>query len=172
MAEFANAIGLLTLTVGANFTGDLFGCGIKKELVTNPLAKHGMAYLLLLFFVILTNKDSFLKGSEDNAWITFDLLYKTIIAYIGFIAFTKCPFNISVMVIVILLFVLFMEIEKGNKDDKTKDSIEVYKKYAVGLGVGLLVYGVYQYYNKQVIDHAQDFTWYKFALGTTKCSFK
>lgn len=172
MSEFANAIGLLTLTIGANFTGDLFGCGVKKELTNNPIAKHGMAFLLLLFFVVLTNKDAFLKDATENSWITLNLMSKTLIAYIGFIAFTKCTFDVSIIVIVILLFVLFMDIEKSNKDQKTKEQIDTYKYYAMLTGLGVLAYGVIMYYNKQVTEHGADFTWYRFLLGTTKCSWE
>lgn len=172
MSEFANAIGLLTLTIGANFTGDLFGCGVKKQLTDSPIAKHSMAFLLLLFFVVLTNKDAFLKDAAENSWITMGLLSKTLIAYLGFVAFTKCTFDISVVVIGILLFVLFMDIEKNNKDEKVKADINRYKYYAMLAGLGALSYGLLSNYYKQSTEHAADFTLYKFFLGTTKCAWE
>lgn len=172
MSEFANAVGLLTLTIGANFTGDLFGCGVKKQLTNNPIVKHFMAFLLLLFFIVLTNKDAFLKNATENSWITLDLLYKTLLVYLGFIAFTKCTFGISVLVIVVLIFILFMDIEKNNKDDKTKAEIDKYKHIAMTIGLGALAYGVFAYYQKQSSEHGSDFTLYKFFLGTTKCSWE
>jgi hypothetical protein len=172
MSEFANAVGLLTLTIGANFTGDLFGCGVKQQLTNNPIVKHCMAFLLLLFFIVLTNKDAFLKNATANSWVTMNLLSSTLLVYLGFIAFTKCTFEISILVIAVLIFILFMDIEKNNKDDKIKADIDNYKYIAMTIGLGALAYGVFSYYQKQSLEHGNDFTLYKFFLGTTKCAWE
>jgi uncharacterized membrane protein len=173
MAEFVNATGILALTIGANFTGDLFGCGIKRELTENPLVKHFVAYLLLLFFVVLTNKDSFINGQADNSWVTLKLLFNTFLVYLLFIAFTKCTFGISVFVIAVLLFIMMMNIEEGNKTDpKIKADIADYKYYAIVAGIGAVVYGLISNASKQMQDHGADFTWYKFFLGTTRCAWE
>ena len=166
--NFANSIGLLTLTISANFTGDLFGCSIRKQL-NNLLVKHATAFLLLLFFIVLTNKDEFTKNVEYNKLLTPTLLYNTFLLYMGFIAFTKCTFEISVFIIAILLFILFIEIEKSNKDDTVKKEMDKYKKYAIILMIGALITGIVLYYKKQKLDH-NDFSIYKFLLGSTKCS--
>lgn len=172
MSEFVNAVGLLGLTIGANFTGDLFGCGIKKELTENPIVKHGMAYLLLLFFVVLTNKDAFVGDAKDGQWVTLDLLKNTLLVYAAFLAFTKCTFNTSVLIVVVLLFIMLLNIEKSNKDDDTKDKIADYKHYAMIVGVGALVYGLFSNLMKQYNDHREDFSLYKFFIGTTKCDWE
>jgi len=172
MSEYANALGLLALTIGANFTGDLFGCGFKKELTNDPLAKHGMAYLLLLFFVVLTNKDQFMKGVADNQWVTFELLFKALLMYGGFIAFTKCTYGISILVLLILLFIMFMNIEESNKSEETRANISQYKYYATVIAVVAVTYGLFSNMSKQYNDHYEDFSLYKFFLGTTKCDWQ
>lgn len=172
MSTFLNGLGIFGLTIACNFTGDLFNCGIKKELTNNPLAKHTVGFMLLLFFVVLTSKDDYLEGLKPDDWIYTKLLKNTAMLYVLFILFTKTTFMISIILILIVVFVMFMNLEKPNKSKKTKDQIEQWQKLAGYLGLILLLYGVFENYQKQRKDHYDEFSLYKFFIGTTKCAWE
>jgi hypothetical protein len=66
------------MTVSANFTGNLFSCDIQRMFTNNLYAKHIICFSLLLFFVILTNKDSYIKDKEIGQWIVPSMLFDTL----------------------------------------------------------------------------------------------
>lgn len=168
MSAYANGLGLLMLTISANFTGDLFGCGFRRAL-ENPMAKHAVAFLLLLFFVVFTSKDQYLKPGT-NEIVTLDLLKNTAFIYAAFIVISKTEFSITLPILAILGFIMLMNLEKENKNHETQEKIQKYMNIAIYAGVILAVIGFVSYYNRQRQDHANNFDMYKFLLGSTKCS--
>ena len=167
-AAYANSLGILCLTISANFTGNLLGCGYRRAL-TNPVTKHIVAFLLLVFFIVLTSKDQFIDNNKKDQFITIDLLKNAILIYASFIIVSKTDFNITLPILCLLAFIMLMNIEKENKSDDIKIDIEHYTNIATYLAIGLGIFGLFKYYDRQKSDHRDDFNLYKFLLGSSNC---
>ena len=166
---YANSLGIFILTISANFTGDLFGCGYKKTL-ENPIVKHIVAFLLLIFFIVLTSKDQFINPDNKDKLITIQLLKSALLIYSSFLVISKTDFGISIAILCILASIMLMNIEKENKSENTKKNIEKYIDVSTYIAILLGIFGFIKYYQRQKLEHADDFTMYKFLLGTTKCA--
>lgn len=169
MADKVIAFGLLFMTVSANFTGNLFSCDIQRMFTNNLYAKHIICFSLLLFFVILTNKDSYTKDKETGQWLIPSMLFDTLLIYIIFLITSKMSFFYTAFILLLMAIYMLLDVEKINKTQQDQTTIEYIKSIDMYLMILLGAIGFISYFNKQRIDHSENFNYETFLLGTNKC---
>lgn len=170
MADKVVAFGLLFMTVSANFTGNLFSCDIQRTFTNNLYAKHIVCLSLLLFFVIITNKDSYVKDKETGEWIIPDMLIDTALIYIIFIITSKMEFLYTASIVFLMAVYMLLDIEKVNKSPDDQQTIENIRTLEIYAMVLLGIVGFVSYFNKQYKDHSENFSYKTFLIGTNKCN--
>jgi hypothetical protein len=177
-----NSFAVLFLLVAASYSRNLLSCDIQDALTNNVYYKHFIGFCLLLYFVVLTERDRFITYKVDE-WITPKLLAITLIIYLLFLFAGRMQSNYAVFIIGAALVYKLLDIEKDNKtglvregqtitfeqlkDQKTIISfIQQLLWYLICI---MVVLGVGSYYMKQKQDHAVDFDHFKFLFGTPKC---
>jgi hypothetical protein len=168
--DATNSFGLLFMTIGANYTGNLLSCDIQRHFTNNIFSKHLIAFFLLFFFVVLINKDNILKNKEQDSIIIPEFLLNAIIIYIIFLICTRMEFLYTAYILTSVVVYMLLDLEKSNKSpDKFKliEEIQSYIKY-LAIGVGLV--GFIKYFIKQYTDHNKDFSLLTFIFGTNKCN--
>ena len=76
---------VLFLIIASNYIGELFPCKIQDVLSSNIYLKHTIAFLTMLFFVVLT---------DPNFNLTFEqLVYNSFKMYIVFLLLINCNKN-------------------------------------------------------------------------------
>ena len=168
MSGYFKAFGLLSLTVGSNYAGDLFSCDLKEMLTNNSIAKHTLGILLLFFFMVLTNPEEFTSGAKDGEYVTPKVLLKTLAIYILFVASTKMSKYYSLVIILMLVVFAFLDIEQKNKSPEVVAKMEAWKEKLWKGAILVTVVGCLQYFIKQYDDH-EEFRIGKF-LSSTKCT--
>ena len=166
---YAISLGILILTISANFTGELFNCSYRRAL-KNPLVKHLIAFFLLLFFIILTSKDQFVSKDkkEDDKLILPELLYYVIIIYLAFIVVIKSDFLIFIGIVFLLTVIMLLNIERENKSEEMTKKIDTYIQICEYLAIIFAIIGFGSYLNKQIKEQPK-FDIYKFLIGSTEC---
>ena len=167
MDAFIQPFGLLFLSVGAGYANKLYSCDTQRFLTNNVYAKHGMAFVLLMLFII-SSKVNFVSKVEDGDWKTPELLMNAFILYLMFVIAGKMEFFYTASIITGLVGYLLLSNEESNKSEETKNTIAKYKKYIMYGIAACAVVGVATYYTKQQRDH-QDFSLRKFIFGVKKC---
>ena len=100
-------LALFIFIIGGNFTGDIFSCSIRRWLKTNMLAKHLVAFTILLLFIGLAENDFDMKSK----------LLLTIGLYSWFIFIMRSPIIITTIVIFLIVILYIIQ---GFVDDNVK----------------------------------------------------
>jgi hypothetical protein len=164
-----NAFGLLFMTIGANFTGNLLSCDIQRNFTNSVASKHFIAFLLLFFFIVLSNKDAILKNKDNDDLVIPELLLNTVIVYMIFLICTKMEFLYSAVILSSVFIYMLLDIEKSNKTRENLKTIETAQTIIKYLAFAIGILGFSKYAIKQYNDHKQDFSVTKFLFGTLKC---
>jgi|688.fasta_scaffold631511_1 hypothetical protein len=151
------------LLIFCNFLPDILGCRLKTLLHTNIYIKHIIAYIILLFLIILTNEEF------SNRHI-LELIPLSIIIYIWFIITTRTNIYIIIIILVLLLIIAYLDIKIKKETNELK--IKDYKYYQIVLLVitiiisiiGFIDYFIYTYNEKM-----HKFNFNKFVFGSIKC---
>lgn len=167
--DAANAFGLFFMTIAANFTGNLLSCDIQRNFTNNLFSKHLIAFSLLFFFIILTNKDTLLKGKENDEWIIPEFLLNALIIYIIFLICTKMEFLYTAMILISIVGYMLLDLEKSNKSPENLKKIEMIQKFITYFAIVMGGFGFGKYFIKQYTDYGNKFSLGKFILGTNKC---
>ena len=174
---------ILFLIIAANYIGELFPCRVQTLLSSNIYLKHFVAFLTLLFFVVLT--DPFQK------YVFMKILKDSILLYIIFLMFinTNRFFYLLCLIVSGILYIIILikkqyitqkeEKEKNIKDFKdTKeakdidDNLDIINKlYNVFLIVFIiiLVLGFIIYIGEKKIEYKNKFNYITFIFGKPSC---
>jgi hypothetical protein len=166
--DATNAYGLLFMTVAANYTGNLFSCDIQDKFNHSMGMKHIIGFTLLLFFVVLTNKDKFIKDAKTGEWIVPNMIWETFYVYVLFMISTKMSFMFSMILLGCILTYMLIDLEKSTKDEAVVQAIDTFQYILIGLAFASTAYGFGQYFLKQKSEH-KDFNYTRFFLGTNQC---
>ena len=164
--EMIKGVFLLILAISANFVGNILGCQTQKLLTENMLVKH-MFLIFLIYFTI-----NFTSSIQDNP---LEELKKTLLIWSLYIIFTKMTLLFTGLTFLSLLTVYIMNnYIEFLKTSKKKDNKLIYrlkdqKKMLYKLIIILMVIGFSLYVIKQRNDYKNNFSWFKFLLGTPVC---
>lgn len=164
-----NYFGILFMSIAANYTGELFSCDTQRVLTNNIYSKHLISFLLLLFFVVLTNKEEMLSNVSEGGVVFPEVLRKSALVYSLFLLSTNMTIEFTIATVVLLIIYMLMDFEKGNKSENMVQTIEKFQQVFTYIIIGLLVIGTGKYYLKQRKDYGNKFSHKKFIFGTNKC---
>ena len=148
------SIFLLFIALSSNFLASLFPCEVVDIFTKSHIAKHILAYMTLLFALILNNY----KGSQPIV----ELIGISIILYIFFMIITKMEAVYFFILIFLLCIIYILGIIKKDKLDITKWII-----FSIAIAVTIVGFLRYLYKTKQRLG--TDFHFYNFIIGDYQC---
>lgn len=155
----------LYLLIFCNFTKELVGCKLTHILDTNIYCKHLIAFILLLFLIILIDEENTKNNILSNIFIAITI-------YILFIISTRLNI-IYITIILILLLVIFV-IDKISKNEKetNNERYENYKKLEIILiilTILIIIIGFTSYAITKYHEYDKNFSILTFIFGTLTC---
>lgn len=167
MSDLTNTLNkgvfLLIIGLSTNFIGNTVNCSAQKILTNNVIIRH-----LLILAVIQFTLEFSVEKKINNELIDIKYLDRFIYTfgiYILFILLTKQTYNTFIINIILLLliYILYNLFKKNNKIIKYIEYIEYVWILSLVIGTGL-------YLRKQHNEYKNDFSLYKFFLGTHQCT--
>ena len=163
----------LFLMIAANFIGDLFPCKVQHLLNNNVLFKHFIAFLTLIFFVVLT--DSNLNNNFNKMIIDAFKMYGV------FLLLINCNINLFVVALLLLGVTYLLNLKINDLNDKIKknkknnnqiiqlEQITNINNILIYLFNIILVIGFIIYMGEKKIEYKNKFNYITFIFGKSKC---
>lgn len=161
-SDSIRAVFLLFIAISANFLGNTLNCGIQFDLTMTPILRNIFLYVLIVFTIDFTSKDS--MSVEE-------ILSKSLIIYIFYIMLSKQDY-LTMYIVVILLIASYLCYIQTNylkqKGSNTKFFDDISSFLLFGIGIVTII-GFIMYFNRQYHDHRDNFDITKFIFGTNQC---
>jgi Ca2+/Na+ antiporter len=130
------------------------------------IVKHIVAWILLVFLVILVNPENADRNIVRTLIISF-------LVYVWFLMTTRTPFYIMIIIIVLLLIAYILSITRQRKE-KEGDHDGAAKVMSVQYNLTitaiiLTVVGFVIYYIEKKKEYRSNFSLQNFILGNVKC---
>lgn len=162
---------VLFLIIAANYIGELFPCRIQNLLNSNIYLKHVIAFLTLLFFVVITDSTYNYKANE-----TFIISIKL---YIIFIILVKNNrefflFNLFILGLVYIMKLKLKDYENNIDDDNDLlyKRLKIVEKIIFYLFFVVLITGFLIYMGEKKIEYKNNFNYFTFVFGKPSCLLK
>ena len=162
---------VLFLIIAANYIGELFPCRIQNLLNSNIYLKHVIAFLTLLFFVVITDSTYNYKANE-----TFIISIKL---YIIFIILVKNNrefflFNLFILGLVYIMKLKLKDYENNIDDDNDLlyKRLKIVEKIIFYLFFVVLITGFLIYMGEKKIEYKDKFRYNIFIFGKPSCKGK
>ena len=173
---------LIFAVVSGGYVNQLLSCQLQKILTDNMYAKHIVGIILLFSLIMCDGGWSFkthprIDGTPDswsNGNITHSLLF-TIMIYPLFIlsAKMKLKFTIIFYLLTFILYCLntYRLYNLGRKliTKENSDKLLTIEKIILKIMIGILIWGVIDYLVYKKEKEIDNFSYYKFFIGTNKC---
>lgn len=156
------AVFLLFIAISANFLGNTLNCGLQYNLTTTPYLRNLFLYILIVFTIDFTSKDSMSVG---------EILTKSLIIYIFYLMLSKQDYT-TLWIIIILLIATYLTYIQTNHLKQNTEDVKFYDNLSSLLMVGIAVVtlvGFLMYFNRQLNEHKDNFDYLKFIFGTNQC---
>ena len=164
---------LFIFIISGNYLGELLGCRLITLLKENIITKHLLGFLTLfltLAFTVDLNKS------------LFKLFKISCILYIIFILSSKTTkyINYILMILFIISFIIILYKDRLRQKKNAKlltkteeqhlSYIYIYNSYILQILIIILIIGFIIYIGEQKRSNGNDFNYYTFFMGNTKCS--
>jgi len=151
------------LLIFCNFTKELVGCKLNYLLDTNIYYKHLVAFILLLFLIILIDEENL------NNDIFYNIAYAVLI-YLLFILSTRINYIIMLVLLIFLIIIFVLDkLEKKEQDNNKKDNYKFSKNIFIILTIILIVVGVTHYLITKYNEYDKNFSFVTFIFGNLTC---
>lgn len=170
-----NCFGLLFLTISSNYSDKLLSCEMQETYTNNVWIKHLLTYLLLVFFIVAIDK----KAYEDAArkqWMLPRILLISFVVYLMFLVVTKMQAMYALSILFLIVVYMLLDIEKAGKQDKAEENhdtiirLQMIQNGIIKAIIFIAAYGFITYFLKQRREHAEDFKYSTFLVGTRTCA--
>jgi len=171
------AMFIFILIVSANFLAEIFPCKLQHLLRNNMMVKHIFGIFTMAFFVVLSS-----TNVDKNV---FDIAKNTGGLYLLFILIAKCHISILYFIITLLAITFIITILKQQANDKIKNAdkqpdvilennkiIDTYNNTTCFLYISILALtfiGTLAYMGEKKIEYKNDFDYFTFFIGKSKC---
>ena len=167
---------VLFLIIASNYIGELFPCKVQDILASNVYLKHVVAFLTMLFFVVLSDPSLNLKLEE--------LLYNSLKMYIVFLFLINCnkTFFIFALFLLGLCYILHLKkndlkknVEDDQNNEEVKNKLELFTKInniTIYLLFIVLIVGLIIYMGEKKIEYQDTFNYVTFIFGKPSCRGK
>ena len=149
------------LLVFCNFIYEILGCQLKRTLKSNIYIKHFIAFILLIFLIILTNEDYASKHP-------IEILLIGIIVYIWFIITTRTNIYVIIMILLLLLIIYYLEV-KIKYDNNNKNKLIYIQHIILGITLIITLLGFIQYTIRIYNEKKNNFDLKTFIFGKISC---
>ena len=159
----------------------VLSCQMQKQLRDNGYLKHIIGILLIFTFIMLEGGWSFNKELESRkpvSWENGDSLSSLVygvILYFVFLLTSKMNYKINIFVYILffLLYIINTErlflFERSVITNLTNNNIKLVELTLLIIALCTGVYGIIEYYLKQVKEYKNKFTLNNFLFGTKQC---
>jgi hypothetical protein len=155
----------LYLLIFCNFTKELIGCKLNYILDTNIYYKHFVAFILLLFLIVLIDEENINKNVLYNIGLA-------IIIYILFIISNRIHYLLIFIILCLLLSIYILD-KSAEKEKETNINLyNNYKYYQLILIIILLLLifiGFIHYLYNKYYEYNSKFSFLTFIFGNLKC---
>ena len=180
---------ILFLIISSNYIGELFPCRIQDVLMGNVIMKHFVAFLTLLFFVLIVEPSMNMKFKE--------LIYNSSMMYLVFLVLINNSLSFFVASIIILgvLYIIHLnkveirttlskdtgnEGEEGKEEGKEDGAVikhsekmlsmfEQMSNILTYLFAGVVSLGFIIYMGEKKIEYGKTFSYLTFIFGKPSC---
>jgi len=168
---------ILFLIIASNYIGELFPCRVQNLLSSNVYLKHFIAFLTLMFFVVLT--DSSLQQKEFKLIFTDSL--KLYVLWLFLINNDKKFFVIALILLGIIYIIQLIKNdfkENINKKKNIEYNEEILKytlnieKIIYYIFFIVLIIGFIIYMGEKKIEYKNKFSYFTFIFGKPSCKGK
>lgn len=179
------ALFIMYLSIGSNFTGEIFNCKVIYQASRNFIFKHIIAFLILFFSIVLTT-DFMGKDELDNKFNSMSPLYKfcvSIVVYIFFLITTRCDFKYMFVIFILITIIFIVELQHkylhdtNNNSEKMDYILNSIKNGGAIIACLLTIVGFMVYLGKKKEEYGKNWNWLKFIFGrydtakNTACKF-
>mgnify|MGYP006443950151 FL=1 len=173
---------VLFLIIASNYIGELFPCRIQSLLVNNVYLKHFIAFLTLMFFVVLTDSSS----QKKKFMVIFTDSIKLYFLWLLLINSDK-KFFVLGLILLAILYILqlikndYINNKKINEEineeinNKNKERLSLIKnieKVIFLIFFIVLVLGFIIYMGEKKIEYKNKFSYITFIFGKPSCRGK
>jgi hypothetical protein len=171
LKQLSIAVLLMYVMIFSNGVKSIVGCNIRHALTNNFMIQHLMAFLILLFFIVVTTKETNQGGFGKN--VVF-----SVIVYIWFAMLTRIRIEMFLLVLVLLLVAYAlgkMEAEEPTGEHErlkhnTTNQMEIYQVVLAVFAVFITVASFMHYTYSKMTQHGNAFSWERFFTKAPKCS--
>ena len=177
---------LIYALVTSGYISEILSCQMRVFLQNKWYARHILAIILVFAFIMFEGGWDFDKereNQEPNNWASGNTLHSLVIAFIIYLVFLiSSKSNLFANIIFFsLLFFLYLintyreyQLRRSEIDESTNNNIILFEKIIFSITVIVLIVGFIDYYYYKIKQHEKknDFKWFEFLVGTTKCNDK
>ena len=175
---------LIYALVTSGYISEILSCQMRNFIQNKWYARHVLAVILVFAFIMFEGGWDFDKDREDkesNNWASGNTLHSIVIAFIIYLIFiisskSKLIPNILFFSLLFFLYVINTyreyQLRRAEIDESTNNNIIFFEQIIFSITIIVLVIGFidYYYYKKQQHEITNDFKWFDFFVGTTKCN--
>ena len=174
---------VLFLIIASNYIGELFPCRVQNLLIGNVYLKHFIAFLTLMFFVVLTDSSS----QKKKFMVIFTDSIKLYFLWLLLINCDKKFFVVGLLLLGLLYILQLIKNDyvidkiedkqvndenKYEKDEKTLKLIENIERIIFIIFFIVLVLGFTVYMGEKKIEYKNKFNYITFIFGKPSCRGK
>lgn len=168
---------ILFLIIASNYIGELFPCRVQNLLSSNIYLKHFIAFLTLMFFVVLTDSSS----QQKEFKLIFTDSLKLYVLWLFLINNDKKFFVIALILLGIIYIIQLIKNdfkEKINKKKNIEYNEEILKytlnieKIIYYIFFIVLIIGFIIYMGEKKIEYKNKFSYFTFIFGKPSCKGK
>lgn len=177
---------LIYALVTSGYISEILSCQMRTFIQNKWYARHILAVILVFAFIMFEGGWDFDKdreNQESNNWASGNTLHSLVISFIIYLIFLiSSKSNLMANIIFFsLLFVLYIintyreyQLRRSEINESTNNNIIFFEQIIFSIIVIVLIVGFidYYYYKKKQHEKKNDFKWFEFFVGTTKCNDK
>ena len=161
---------ILFLIIASNYLGELFPCRVQDLLGQNIYLKHGIAFLTMVFFVVL---------SDTKTELSFrDLVIQSCKMYIVFLILINCSKTFFMIALVLLAGIYVIQLKKNDfintHDPSPETQIQIERINQLNNILLILFFiviksGFIIYMGEKKIEYRKEFSYTTFLFGKPSC---
>jgi hydrogenase-4 membrane subunit HyfE len=162
LAQLSVAVLLMYVVIFSNSMGTIVGCNIKHALRNNFLLQHLVAFLILLFFIVITTKETNQGGLLANFGFS-------VLVYVWFSMMTRMPIQVFLLVLMMLLLAYAIGQKNVKQSDRERKNTTKQQALITILAFSLTLIAFVVYSIEKKIKYGKQFSLVKFLTNPPKC---
>jgi uncharacterized membrane protein len=162
LAQLSVAVLLMYVVIFSNSMGTIVGCNIKHALKNKFLLQHLVAFLILLFFIVITTKETNQGGLMANFGFS-------VLVYVWFSMMTRMPIQVFLIVLIMLLLGYAIGQKNVEQSDRERKNTTKHQALITMLAFSVTLIAFVAYTIEKKLKYRQQFSLIKFLTKPPKC---